>query len=328
MQASVVINTYNKGATLERVLEALERQAGIDPPAFEVVVRDDGSTDDTWARLERLVPRWAGRLRISRGENTGVSEARNIGVRQARGEVVIILADDIVASPRLVAEHLRRQQDERPHGPCAVVGRVRWPPELDDDPFRHWLDNGGPQFAYWRIKDQAIGPRFFYACNIAARRELLLAHPFDANIRYGYEDTELGIRLQRAGVRLLYHEEAWGHHHHPRSFEEFRRRQYKVGRSLYAALRNHPEMAEEIPPPSFPLKRRVRLALRWMAQPAARLAGEKSPLARHLRQRYWRTSLHRSLVRGFHDARSEDTHPPPHLLAAAPRSRRRGKDAS
>src|SRR6185369_14481611 len=110
MQASVVINTYNKGATLERVLEALERQAGIDPPAFEVVVRDDGSTDDTWARLERLVPRWAGRLRISRGENTGVSEARNIGVRQARGEVVIILADDIVASPRLVAEHLRRQQ--------------------------------------------------------------------------------------------------------------------------------------------------------------------------------------------------------------------------
>src|SRR6185295_18020035 len=110
------------------------------------------------------------------GENTGVSEARNIGVRQARGEVVIILADDIVASPRLVAEHLKRQQDERPHGPCAVVGRVRWPPELDHDPFRHWLDNGGPQFAYWRIKDQAIGPRFFYACNIAARRELLLSH--------------------------------------------------------------------------------------------------------------------------------------------------------
>src|SRR6185369_11171401 len=79
MKASVVINTYNKGATLECVLEALERQEGIDPRCFEVVVRDDGSTDDTWARLERLVPRWAGRLRISRGENTGVSEARNIG---------------------------------------------------------------------------------------------------------------------------------------------------------------------------------------------------------------------------------------------------------
>ena len=310
MQASVVINTYNKGGTLERVLEALVRQEGVDPAAFEVVVRDDGSSDDTWARLERLVPRWGGRLRISRGANTGVSEARNIGVREARGEIVIILADDIVASPRLVAEHLRRQEQERPHGPCAVVGRVFWPPELEGDPFRHWLDHGGPQFAYWRIKDTVIGPRFFYACNIAARREVFLAHPFDPSIRYGYEDTELGLRMKRAGVRLLYHPAAWGHHHHPRSFEEFRRRQYNVGRSLYAALRNHPDMAEEVPPPTFPLRRRVRLALRWLAYPAARLAGPNVPLALHVQQRYWRTSLHRALVRGFDDARREDPNPP------------------
>ena len=306
MHASVVINTYNKGRTLERVLEALERQEGVAPEAFEVVVRDDGSPDDTWTRLEALVPRWRGRLRISRGENTGVSEARNIGVREARGEIVIILADDIVASPRLVAEHLLRQQQERPHGPCAVVGRVLWPPELDEDPFRHWLDNGGPQFAFWRIQDQAIGPRYFYACNIAARREVFLAHPFDPAIRYGYEDTELGIRMKRAGVRLLYHPTAWGHHHHPRSLDEFRRRQYNVGRSLYAALRNHPEMAQEVPPPSFPLRRRVRLALRWLTYPAARWAGPGRPFALHLQQRYWRTSLHFALVRGYRDARKED----------------------
>ena len=48
---SVVINTYCKGATLERVLDALRLQQGIAPDLFEVVVRDDGSTDDTWARL-------------------------------------------------------------------------------------------------------------------------------------------------------------------------------------------------------------------------------------------------------------------------------------
>jgi GT2 family glycosyltransferase len=312
--ASVVINTYCKAATLERVLHALERQEGIAPEAYEVVVRDDGSTDDTWARLQAVAPRWGGRLRLSRGENTGVSEARNIGVREARGEVIIILADDIVASPSLVAEHLKRQEQERSGGPCAVVGKVFWPPELDRDLFRHWLDNGGPQFAYWRIKESgAIGPRFFYACNIAARRELFLEHPFDPAIRYGYEDTELGLRMKRAGVRLLYHPAAWGHHHHPRSLGEFRRRQYQVGRSLYAALRKHPEMAEEVSPPSFPLRRRVRLALRWMTSPVAGLAAERSPLARHLLQRYWRTSLHRALVRGFRDARGEDASPPPHL---------------
>src|SRR5262245_2215227 len=112
--------------------------------------------------------------------------------------------------------------------------------------------------------------------------------------------------MKRAGVRLLYHPDAWGHHHHPRSLGEFRRRQYHVGRSLYAALRNHPDMAEEVPPPSFPLRRRVRLALRWLTYPAARLAGPRVKLALHLQQRYWRTSLHRALVRGYHDARRED----------------------
>jgi len=305
-----VINTYNKGATLERVLEALERQEGIGRDVFEVVVRDDGSTDDTWRRLQEIAPRWGGRLRCSRGENTGVSEARNIGVRAAQGEVVIILADDIVASPRLVIEHLGRQDQERAAGPCAMVGKVLWPPELAQDPFRHWLDHGGPQFAYWRIQGTAIGPRYFYACNIAARRELFLAHPFDPAIRYGYEDTELGLRLKRAGVRLLYHPAAYGFHHHPRSFEEFRRRQYHVGRSLYAALRNHPEMADEVPPPAFPLRRWTRLALRWMCYPAARLAADRVPFARHIQQRYWRTSLHRALVRGFRDARREDPNPP------------------
>src|SRR5262245_59487086 len=117
MRISVVINTYNKEGTLPRVLEALERQEGIDRAAFEVVVRDDGSTDGTWSRLQEIAPRWQGRLRCSRGENTGVSEARNIGVREANGEVVVILADDIVASSRLVAEHLRLQDEERAAGP-------------------------------------------------------------------------------------------------------------------------------------------------------------------------------------------------------------------
>jgi GT2 family glycosyltransferase len=310
---SVVINTYNKGATLEKVLEALERQKGLDPDDFEVVVRDDGSSDDTWQRLEAIAPRWNGRLRCSRGANSGVSQARNIGVREARGEYVVIIADDIVVGPAFLAEHLKRQEQERPHGACAVIGKVLWPPELAADPFRHWLDNGGPQFAYWRIKTATIGPRFFYACNIAARREIFLAHPFDPAIRYGYEDTELGIRLRDAGVRLLYHSEAWGFHHHPRSFEEFRARQYNVGRSLYAALRNHPEMADEVPPPKFPLRKQVRLAMRWLLYPVAELAGPRVPLARHVQQRYWRTSLHRSLVRGFRDASRDDPEPPPHL---------------
>lgn len=319
-EVSVVINTFNKGPTLERVLDAIDRQEGLDPTAFEVVVRDDGSTDDTWSRLQRLEARWGGRLRCSRGENTGVSEARNIAVRQARGRIVIIIADDIIASPTMLLEHVRRHQRES--GSCAVVGKVLWPPELAEDPFRHWLDHGGPQFAYSRMDEaQEIGPRFFYACNISARREIFLAHPFDPAIRYGYEDTELGLRLRRAGVRLFYHPAAFGFHHHPRSLAEFRQRQYNVGKSLYTALRKHPELLEELRLPRFPWRRNFRLALRWLAYPCASLVGGRVPLARRVQERYWQMSLNRSLVRGFRAARNQDSDPPAYLRSRAQRIR-------
>jgi GT2 family glycosyltransferase len=313
---SVVINTYCKAETLLRVLETLRLQEGIAPDRFEVVVRDDGSRDDTWARLQAVVPAWKGRLFCSRGPNAGVSAARNLGVRQARGRLVIILADDILASPRLVSEHLARHEREG-WARCGVVGMVRWPPELDDDHFRHWLDNGGPQFAYPRVNGHGtIGPRFFYACNVSARRDLLLEHPFDPAIRYGYEDVELAVRLEKSGARLLYHPQAWGYHDHPRTIEEFRQRQYRCGQSLYTALRNHPDLTEEVPPPSFPLRRRMRLAWRWLLLPGVMLAGPGVPLARHVQERYWRTSLHLSLVRGYRDAMQHDSDPPPHVRPA------------
>jgi GT2 family glycosyltransferase len=295
---SVVINTYNKAATLERVLEALSRQEGIAPSEFEVVVRDDGSTDDTPARLAALSARWGDRLRLSRGENAGVSHARNEAIRMARGEWVLLLGDDIVASPVLLRRHLEAHA-RRSGSQWVVVGRVGWPRELEADPFLFWLDNGGPQFAYSRIPAGGeIAPTYFYACNASLARSALLDQPFDPDITYGFEDVELGHRLRRHGYRFFYDPEAHGFHHHPRSFREFRARQFKVGRSLHAALRNHPELSATIQPPRFPARRRIKLVLRRLLYPAARVVG-----AKRLQEAYWRTSLDLAMYRGFQEAR-------------------------
>jgi len=294
---SVVINTFNKAATLERVLEALSRQEGIAPADFEVVVHDDGSTDDTPRRLQALAARWDGRLTLSSGANSGVSRARNEAVRRARGDLVLLLGDDIVASKALLRRHLEAHA-RHPGGRWAVVGRVTWPPDLEADPFLFWLDNGGPQFAYSRLKEGGeIAPTYFYACNASLSRDALLSHPFDPEITYGFEDVELGHRLQRLGFRFLYDPEASGFHHHPRSFREFRARQFKVGQSLHAALRNHPELREVVAAPRFPPRRFLKLALRGLFYPGARLAG-----SRRWMQRYWRTSLDLAMYRGYQAA--------------------------
>jgi glycosyltransferase involved in cell wall biosynthesis len=299
---SVVINTYSKGATLEKTLEALERQEGVAPESFEVVVRDDGSTDDTPTRLAAAAARWRGRLRWSRGENAGVSVARNEAIRTTHGDLVLILGDDIVGTPSLLHEHLAGHEGP-PAGPKAIVGRVGWPPDLDADPFFHWLDNGGPQFTFWRIGEGAeIGPSHFYTCNVSLPRALALAHPFDPGITYGFEDVELGHRLRRAGVRLIYNPRAFGFHHHPRPLPEFRARQFKVGLSLRAALRDHQELADVLRRPTFPPRRRAKLLLRALAYPIARLAG-----ARRLQQAYWRATLDYAMYRGYQEAIARET---------------------
>src|SRR5260370_35423731 len=88
---SVVIPNYNHGHLIEDALAAISRQTM--PPA-EVVVIDDGSTDDSVARLQSLAPRmpW---LRIHRhGVNRGVNAACNTGLSLVSGDFVLFSAAD------------------------------------------------------------------------------------------------------------------------------------------------------------------------------------------------------------------------------------------
>src|SRR5262245_33928200 len=103
MSFSVVIPTYRRTQTLFPVLDALARQE--QPPEFEVVVVDDGSGDDTSDRLSDYRPAYP--FRFFTQDNGGPASARNRGVREARGSVVLFLGDDTVPEPPLLAVHGR-----------------------------------------------------------------------------------------------------------------------------------------------------------------------------------------------------------------------------
>jgi glycosyltransferase involved in cell wall biosynthesis len=237
---SVVIPTFNRIDTLPEVLAALEAQDGA--PDFEVIVVDDGSTDETPRWLAARPPR-AREVRSLRQENRGPAAARNAGVAAARGRWVAFLGDDTVPA----AGWLRRLHDalERRSDPAvAVIGRTEWHQRMRLTPFLRHINRNGAQFGFALIEDPDDVPfTFFYTSNLCLSRRLLVEEPFDETFPYpAWEDIETAYRMKRKGMRLCYEPAAEVRHDHPTDLERFCRRQEKAGYCAVVFYRRHPEL--------------------------------------------------------------------------------------
>jgi len=207
MFLSVVIPTYNRLPILRQCLEALERQELAAPiERFEVVLVDDGSTDDTVVWLEANAASLP-HLRLIRQDHGGPAEGRNRGVEQARGDVVVFIDSDLVVLPDFLVCHARALEQrwrQRGNRLCftygAVVNTARFVNPTSEP---HKL--GDVSFAY------------FATGNVAIDKQVLeQAGLFDTAFRlYGWEDLELGERLRRMGVELVRCPRAVGYHWHP-----------------------------------------------------------------------------------------------------------------
>lgn len=246
LRASVVIPTFDRKEKLVRCLDALRGQTVL-PDEFEVLVVDDGSSDGTGEALATYAAPFA--LRRFRQANQGPGAARNLAIREARGECVLFLGDDIYAGPRLVEEHLEghaRLADER----CAVLGHVDWEPSLRVNAvMRYVCGEGTLQYAYQFIPHlPALDWRFFYTSNISASRRFLLEAAeagieFDPCFRHAaFEDSEYAWRLSRRGLRIEYVPSARAVHDHAVDLHGFCAREERAGRMAVVFCRKHPAL--------------------------------------------------------------------------------------
>jgi len=115
-RVSVIIPTYNRATLLRKAVESVLQQTYQD---CEIVVVDDGSTDDTAAMMEQLIrqqPEGAERIRYLFQENHGKSAALNFGLRQVRGEWIAFLDSDDQWLPTKLEEQFSAIQQCVPHG--------------------------------------------------------------------------------------------------------------------------------------------------------------------------------------------------------------------
>ncbi len=104
---SVVVPLYNEEESLPELVAWIDRVARAEKLCYEVIMIDDGSTDDSWAVVEKLARQYGTVRGISFGRNYGKSAALYCGFEAARGEVVVTMDADLQDSPDEIPE-LRR----------------------------------------------------------------------------------------------------------------------------------------------------------------------------------------------------------------------------
>jgi glycosyltransferase involved in cell wall biosynthesis len=211
---TVVIPTHNRAGVLKRVLLAYRSQSA--PELIEeLIVVDDGSTDNTEAVVMEARELSPFPVRYLRQANKGPAAARNYGIREARAPVILFTDSDVAPAPCLVSKHLATH-DKHPSVEVAVLGYVGWPTDPKPTPFMAWYGEHGALFSFGKFRSgQQLTFLNFYTCNLSLKTEFLRTHGhFDEEFKSAaYEDIELGYRLGKAGLRLLYNAEAVGYHH-------------------------------------------------------------------------------------------------------------------
>ena len=217
---SVIVATYNRPDALDAVLRSLVRQSDAE---FEVLVADDGSTPQTKALIETWQPRFNGRLRHLWHPDDGfrLAEIRNRASFAASGDYCIFLDCDCIARTNFVAAH--RALAKR--GWFVTGNRLLLSRALSERILKEKLEPETWTFAAWwrerranEIKRLAplvalpLGPlrqlrrrdwRGAQGCNLGIwRSDLVAVDGVEGGFAsWGREDSDLLVRLMRAGVR-------------------------------------------------------------------------------------------------------------------------------
>lgn len=227
----IVIPTHNRSRALLECLDHLAKQTFT---GFEIIIVDDGSSDETAAQIEAYQTRSCLQILYLHQENGGPARARNTGIAALRAPICVFLGDDIFASSGLVEQHLQLHRDQ-PDIRVAGLGLTEWATSGQQiTPFMKWLDEAGLQFTYPQLLNGAK-PEWchFYTSNLSVKTELVRRFPFNERFPYAaMEDSELAYRIEKEmGLDLRFLPSALAHHLHPTTFRQACRRMLRVGYS-------------------------------------------------------------------------------------------------
>ena len=240
---SVVIPTRNRRPRLNALIDRLLA----DPGDHEIVVVDDGSTDGTAAMLAEYAHREPRVIPVV-GPSAGSSGARRAGADRASGDILVLLDDDVLPEPGLVAAHAAHHAGT---DDLLVLGYM---PTTVPDP----LPRGGfatllyaqeyEKSCLGYASDPDLVLTALWLGNVSVPRARFV-EAFESGrmppFTYRHEDRVLGLVLRDLGVRGVFDRSIVGHHVHSRPLEAFLHDCYENGRGREAIHRLYPEVVPE-----------------------------------------------------------------------------------
>lgn len=227
LDASIIVPARNAARTLGQCLASLLAQHA-PGKSFEIIVIDDGSIDET-AEVARKYP-----VHCLSQSRTGPAGARNAGVRQARGEIILFIDADCQAAPDWLDQMLKPFADR---SVSAAKGSYRTRQ-------REWVARV-VQAEYegkYRYMRRSRRVDFIDTYSAAFRKSIFnWAGGYDTSFPYpSVEDQEFSFRLAKAGCRMVFNPDAVVYHLHAASLLGYFKKKFRIGYWKVRVLRRYP----------------------------------------------------------------------------------------
>jgi len=205
---SIIVPAYNDEKAISNCVESLMQQDYKMP--FEVIVIDDGSKDDTGDAAEEL-----GAI-VLRKKNAGPAKARNLGAKNAKGEILVFTDSDCVPEKNWLSEMLEPFKDKE------VIG-VQGAYKTKQKELVARFVQAEIEERYEKMKKNSRKLDWIGSYSAAYRKkDFFDVGGFDESFpKASGEDPELSFKLAKQGKKLVFNPKAIVYHTHPKSIREY-----------------------------------------------------------------------------------------------------------
>jgi cellulose synthase/poly-beta-1,6-N-acetylglucosamine synthase-like glycosyltransferase len=236
MLISVIVPAYQAAVVLPQCLAALQQQT-IDRAQYEIIVVDDGSTDDT-ANVAHQALRNFSEAQVIRAAHGGPAHARNLGAQMAHGDLLLFTDTDCEPRPDWL------EQCARVCGDPSISGAAGAYATRQRSLIARFVQQEYEERYDYARRQATID--FIDTYSAAYRREVFLdSGGFAAELfpTASVEDQEFSFRLAERGYRLVFVPEAKVYHQHNTTLARYFRRKYYIGYWKMRVLKQHPGKA-------------------------------------------------------------------------------------